>query len=89
MQNTLYQHAAYTSMQNTLYQHAEHPIPACSLYQHAEHPIPACRMYQITDIKEITLVNNHESPDYRQNSSENVTLMKLTANECLIIDEKL
>jgi hypothetical protein len=45
-------------------------------------------MYQITDIKEIMLIHNYESPDYRPNSSENVMLIKSTANECLIIDEK-
>jgi len=44
--------------------------------------------YQITDIKEIMLIHNYESPDYRQNSSENVMLIKSTANEYLIIDEK-
>jgi hypothetical protein len=60
-----------------------------TLYQHAEHPISACSMYQITDINEIMLIHNYESPDYRQNSSENVTLMKSSANEYLIIDEKL
>jgi len=44
-------------------------------------------MYQITDIKEIMPIHNHESPDYRQDSSENATLMKSTANEYLITDE--